>query len=72
MISLSRAARVPDEGASPDALLSGSVCMSSPAGPGREGAGLGRAVGDGVVLALRHRCISGWRRVAGAVVLAQH
>ena len=45
MISLSRAARVLGEGVSSDALVSGSVCMSSKAGPGSEGAGLGRAVG---------------------------
>ena len=45
MISLSRAAGVSGEGVSPDVLLSDSVCMSSAAGPGREGAGLRRAVG---------------------------
>ena len=49
MIFLSRAARLPGEKVSPDALLSGSVCMSSAAGPSREGVGLGRAVGDGEV-----------------------
>ena len=50
MISLSRAARVTGEGLSPEASSSGSVCMFSAFGPGREGAGLGREAGDGVVL----------------------
>ena len=49
MISLSRAARVPGEGLSSDAWSSGSVCILSALGPGREGAGPGRTAGGGVV-----------------------
>ena len=49
MISLSRAARLPCEEVSPDVSLSGSVCISSALGSGRECAGLGRVAGDGVV-----------------------
>ena len=49
MISLSRAARVPGEELSSDALSSGSVCRCLALGPGREGARLGRAAGGGVV-----------------------
>ena len=48
MISLSRAARVPGQGLSPDALLSHFACMSFVAVPCRGGAVLGRAVGDGM------------------------
>ena len=40
---------MPGEGVSPDALLSGSVCMFSALGPGRKGAGLGHLAGGGVV-----------------------
>ena len=49
MISLSGAARVPGQGLSPDASSSGSVCMFSALGLGREGARLGRAAGGAVV-----------------------
>ena len=49
MISLSQAAGVPEEGVSPDALLSGSVCMFSALGPGRKAAGLRHVAGGRVV-----------------------
>ena len=50
MISLSRDARVPREGVSSDALLLGSVCMSSVPCLGCGGVRLWRAVGDCVAL----------------------
>ena len=49
MISLSRTARVPGDGLSPDTPLSGSLYMSSTEGRGRVGAGLKHALGDRVV-----------------------
>ena len=49
MISLSRATRVPGERVSPDASLSGSVCMFPAVGSGHEGAGLGRVEGGRAV-----------------------
>ena len=49
MISLSRAARMPGEGLSPDTSWLGSVCMFVVSGPEREGAGLGCAAAGGVV-----------------------
>ena len=52
------AARVSGEGVSPDALLSGYVCMSSAASLGRVGAGLGRALVDGVA-PVNRRCVLG-------------
>ena len=58
MIFLSRAAWVPGEGVTPDTSLSGSVCMSSAAGPGREGAGLGPALKDRVVPDFSESCLS--------------
>ena len=74
MISLSRAARVPGEGLSPDESLSGSVCMFAASVPGREGAGLGCAAGGWVVPDVPGPLLSvmlsstGGRRVAGVIV----
>ena len=49
MISLSRAARLPGEGSSPDSSSLGPVCMCGASGLAREGAALGCAAVGGVV-----------------------